>query len=605
MKAKKKSLVMFIADAVLILTIAVLLLTSVNFNTSGPRVSDIFYVEEMSASIDGGPEEPVTLPHSFGKLKGGTPVTLTARICPAEDDVIYIKSVYAPAKIYLDGRLVYEFGKTENYPSFMKEPATEVHMVETGGTGKEMDLRMEFFSPLSRKTLTVHPLMIGTSKEVIFERQQALGVSLMFSLMQLILGVALILISLFLVFSDRKAVVFLWLGLFSLATGAWSFGENNFTGLVFRQSAFFYLLSFIGFFTFIIPLIRFVRAIVDFENPRPLWYLELGMAVCAGAALLLQLLGLVPCFKTMYFFHIVLPLVLIALTVFVAVEYRRYKNRNAKRMLLPMGILALTALLELLNYRVPFTYLFSSVFQIGILIFLLAMGIIAGLSMKDSLNFKSRQKELAFRESLVNIQVKEQQERGRLLKEHEQLLSRQRHDLRHHLAAIQELAGRDNEALQNYLSTLISDIPTAETTFCENKAVNAVVAHHAALCSRNNISLSVRLAVPEETGRVSDGDLCVIFGNLLENAVEACCRMEEGQRFIKICSSLSNQLLTITMDNSFNGKLRQEGDRFISSKREDFGIGLESVKSVAVKAHGNAEFRSEKNIFYSSVYIRL
>lgn len=602
---RRKSLIMPCIYVLLIVTVLLLLVLSLNYRTSGPTVNDVHYVEEMSASIDGGPWETVTLPHKFQHLKGGTPVTLTARISPDKYDAVYIKTVYSPAKIYLDDQLAYEFGKAEDYPPFMKEPATEIHLVETGSAGKEVTLRMEFSSPLSRDSLTVHPPIVGSSKELIFERQKALGLSLSFSLMQLILGGALILISLFLVFSDRKAVVFLWLGLFSLATGAWSFGENNFAGLVFKQTAFLYLLSFIGFFTFIIPLIRFIRAIVDFENPKPLCYIELFMVLSACVALLLQLTGLIPCFKSMYFFHIVLPLVLIALTILVAAEYVRCKNRDAKRMLIPLGILSLSAILELFNYRFPFTYVFSSVFQVGILIFLLAMGVIAGLSVKDSMNLRAKQKELEFRESLVAIQIKEQHERGKLLAQHEQLLSRQRHDLRHHLMAIQELAGVENEPLQDYLSDLISAIPKAEASFCENKAVNAIVAHHAALCQQNDIAFSAELMVPEETGQVTEGDLCIIFGNLLENAVEACCRMTEGHRFIKIRSSLQHQFLTITVDNSFNGKLKKDGSRFISSKRDDFGIGLESVKAVALKARGSAEFKSKGRVFLSSVYIKL
>ena len=586
------------------LAVIVLLLLglSLGYQTSGPQVQDVIQVEEMSASVAGGPSEVVTLPHTFRNLKAGTPVVLTAGICPDHSDAICIKSVYAPAKIYLDDRLAYEFGKAENYPSFMKGPATEIHLVETDGTGEEMALRMEFSSPGYGRSLTVHPPMIGSSKELILERQQNLGLPLVFSFLQIILGIALIIISLFLVVSNRKSLAFLWLGLFSRI---WAFAENNFTGLIFKETAFLYLLSFIGLFTFIIPLIHFVRVIVDFENPKPLWYMELFMTVCAGTALLLQLLGLVPCFSSMYFFHIMLPLVLTAITVLVAAEYIRYKSQAAKRLLLPMGVLVFTALLELFNYRFPFTYVFSSVFQIGILIFLLAMGVIAGLSVKDSMELKNMQKELAFQESLIDIQVKEQRERGRILSQHEQLLRHQRHDLRHHLTVIQELADKDNQPLQDYLSTLISDIPSAEASFCENKAVNAVVAHHAALCQKNHISLTAELAVPEQTGNVTEGDLCVIFGNLLENALEACCRMTEGDRFIKIRSSLQHQLLTITMDNSFDGKIHKKGGRFISSKRDDFGIGLESVRSVAVKAGGNAEFRSQGNVFQSSVYIKL
>ena len=109
----------------------------------------------------------------------------------------------------------------------------------------------------------------------------------------------------------------------------------------------------------------------------------------------------------------------------------------------------------------------------------------------------------------------------------------------------------------------------------------------------------------EKSPHHRDSDLSVIFGNLLENAVEACDRMTEGDKFISLSSSLQNGLLAVTMDNSFDGNFRKEGDRVRSSKRDDFGIGLASVRSLAQKAGGDARFEANGNVFLSSVYVRI
>ena len=126
------------------------------------------------------------------------------------------------------------------------------------------------------------------------------------------------------------------------------------------------------------------------------------------------------------------------------------------------------------------------------------------------------------------------------------------------------------------------------------------------LSAKNRIyPFTSKLIVPETGNPSTDSDLCVIFSNLLENAVEACMHMTDGKRFIQLNSSLQSQLFTITMDNSFNGTVIKYGDRFRSTKRNDFGIGLASVQAIAHESQGGTEFKTENNVFLSSVYLRL
>ena len=100
-----------------------------------------------------------------------------------------------------------------------------------------------------------------------------------------------------------------------------------------------------------------------------------------------------------------------------------------------------------------------------------------------------------------------------------------------------------------------------------------------------------------------NSDLAIIFGNLLENAIEACLKIDKEKRFIRISSDISYDMLIITMDNSYDGNLLSVDGRFRSTKREGFGIGLSSVQSVAEKYGGNARFEDKDGHFQSSVYI--
>ena len=215
------------------------------------------------------------------------------------------------------------------------------------------------------------------------------------------------------------------------------------------------------------------------------------------------------------------------------------------------------------------------------------------------------QEQLLFQERLLDIQVNEQQKHQQLMVEHEEQLARQRHDLRHQLATIEQLAEGDPNRLKKYVAELLDFIPSAPQTWCSNPAVNAVVSHYIAQCEAKGIKTQVRLALPEHPEDATDAELCVIFGNLLENALEACDRVQAGDRFIRLTGTVRYGILTITMDNSFDGDATLEDGAFRSRKHEGCGIGLASICTVAARHGGNTRFEPEGSVFRSSIYLQL
>ena len=92
---------------------------------------------------------------------------------------------------------------------------------------------------------------------------------------------------------------------------------------------------------------------------------------------------------------------------------------------------------------------------------------------------------------------------------------------------------------------------------------------------------------------------------VLENAIEACLKIDKEKRLIRISSDMSYDMLIVTMDNSYDGNFLSVDGRFCSTKREGFGIGLSSVQSVARKYYGDAKFEDKDGYFQSSVYLRI
>ena len=601
---KKAQFLLRLLRSLVFLLALLLILGTLGFKRDSPTTKSVCFLDVMEVSVDGGLWHAQRLPHSFCDLAPGTKVELRTTITPDRYDGVYVEAKYARAKVYLDDELAFTLGKPENYPSFMRNPATEIHVVETYGKGEPMELRIEYSSPETGDPLFVDSPMVGTSKELILERTLRYGESWSLSLVQSIGGIALMMISLGILLIDRKGILFTCLGLFSVTTGLWFFGTNSFAITVFPVSSWLYQTAFIGFAVCMIPLLQFTRIAVDFSNPKPILYMEAFFIVTALGALLLQLCGLYPLHQSWNFFRRILPFALLILAALLLQERIKWHNRSAGRFFLPAIVLAASAVLELILHHYRLVASAFPLFQIGVMLFLLMMGIIAGTSVKDSIDLKKREQELLHEKKILDIQTEEQRESSLLLVENEQELSRQRHDLRHHLTAIQELS-RDNEALQAYLATLMEQIPTAKARYCENSVVNAVISHYASRCQQKDIHLSVQLVVPTTGKQALDSNLCVIFSNLLENATEACERMKEGEKTISIRSRLQADLLSIAMENSFNGDFTKIGSRFRSVKRNDYGIGLSSIQAIAREAHGDASFLAKEKQFTSKVYLTL
>ena len=180
---------------------------------------------------------------------------------------------------------------------------------------------------------------------------------------------------------------------------------------------------------------------------------------------------------------------------------------------------------------------------------------------------------------------------------------RAKHDVRHHIALMQEyLAAGDLDALREYLNQYSESLPDDTLVrFCENAAANAVLLYFAQQAKDNGIDYIVRAEIPARTP-VSDIDISVLFGNLLENAVDACKGESGAEKRIVVRAGLTGKMLCITVDNTYTGTLKYKaGGEIVSTKHRGAGIGTRSVRSIAEQYGGVCRFEAKDGMFYASV----
>ncbi len=606
MKHLRRYLLPGVTGALYVMCLFALLTGSLGYHRETPGHADGASVVQSVTAAWNGRQEEISLPHQFSELAARTPVTLTTEFEAESGDSLYVKSIYAPLKVYVNGVLSFTCGEEDSHPKFMIDPPTTVAVIPLGDAAGRVSLRMEYLSPSSRGTLAVQPLLFGAQADIMDYLMGQMGFSFLAALVLMGVGLVLIVVSLFIVAFEQKGIGFLYLGLFSLASGIWSFAECDVSGLFISNATLLYLLAFVGLLSLPIPLLMFGIFMIDFHNERPIRGLCLFDFMAATAAILLQLLGIVPFSRSMYLFHGLLPASLVIYAGAVLWEYVRYGSQTAKKFFAPMAVMALAAVLEAVNYQLRFTDVLSLFFESGVIVFVLMTGVIGGLYVREAAILRRQKQQLDFEVGLMELQIAGQKKHYEALLQNEELVRRQRHDLRHHLTVIRSYcADGETEKLSEYLDTLLADTRTGQGMYCENAAVNAVVAHYAELAQQNGIELSVSLTVPARLEEITDSSLCIIFGNLFENAIEACAQVGEGKRMIRLGSRVQYRTLTVVMDNSFDGTLVKRDGRLISRKRDDFGIGTGSVTAMAEKHGGVARFTADEGVFHASVYVRI
>lgn len=150
-----------------------------------------------------------------------------------------------------------------------------------------------------------------------------------------------------------------------------------------------------------------------------------------------------------------------------------------------------------------------------------------------------------------------------------------KHDFRHHIHA---LLSMEREEQTRYLLNLKEELDkTADMVFCQNQAVNGLIQEYSARARQNGIEFTAQVDLSAHVP-VDDLTLCIVIGNLLENALEACRRLS-GPRYILLQARWIEDHLMMLVENSYNGQIKKRGGRILSSKK-DGGLGILSIRRI-------------------------
>ena len=116
--------------------------------------------------------------------------------------------------------------------------------------------------------------------------------------------------------------------------------------------------------------------------------------------------------------------------------------------------------------------------------------------------------------------------------------------------------------------------------------------------------MDYKATVPEEL-TVSDIDLCVVIGNLIDNAVEACEKVEAEKRFIRLYIGILRRQLYLSVSNATNEVVRKFDEEYITTKRGNHGHGLKRINNIVDKYDGYINRKNEPGVFVTEIMLPL
>ena len=171
-----------------------------------------------------------------------------------------------------------------------------------------------------------------------------------------------------------------------------------------------------------------------------------------------------------------------------------------------------------------------------------------------------------------------------------------RHDRRHFEALLYQLLeeGRVEEA-KKYLKERLSMEPKGMHNYCENTTVNAVISHYISWAEKEGINTTISANVPSEL-IVDELELAITISNLLENAINACTKLPDADRYLKLTAKYKNQLL-LEIENSCKDKVSLDEEGYPFSNEKNHGTGTRSVLAFVNKTNSEIYYLAEEKRF--------
>lgn len=210
------------------------------------------------------------------------------------------------------------------------------------------------------------------------------------------------------------------------------------------------------------------------------------------------------------------------------------------------------------------------------------------------------------KQDLMNSKLKLQEEYYSSLEESQMQVKKLYHDMKNHLENISNLNKNSDESKEyiNELKEQINNSNNVKST--GNAIVDIILNEKKKVCIKEGIDFEINVN-SKDLSFMKNVDISNIFSNVLNNAIEACQKIENGEKYIKLEAYKIKRYYVIYCENSKMNKIKRAGSRFITEKKDAFihGIGIRSIETSAKAYDGDIVIDYDEDKFIIKILILL
>jgi sensor histidine kinase regulating citrate/malate metabolism len=191
--------------------------------------------------------------------------------------------------------------------------------------------------------------------------------------------------------------------------------------------------------------------------------------------------------------------------------------------------------------------------------------------------------------------------------EREESTRKYRHDMNNHLICLNQLAkeGTSN-SVQEYISNMQNQVLDIQSKVFKvgNEILDAILNYHLSMLDKD-VKVEI-IGFCSEITMINNVDLCTIFANLIQNAVEELKKESSGEKYFKVIIQTGKEFIKIEIINTISDKSYQKSNLLRSEKKDkrNHGIGLGNVRQTVEKNGGSFETTISNHIFVARVILK-
>lgn len=207
---------------------------------------------------------------------------------------------------------------------------------------------------------------------------------------------------------------------------------------------------------------------------------------------------------------------------------------------------------------------------------------------------------------LVNEKLDMQYKYYLMVKESQEKMKQVYHDMNNHIENIKSLKN-SSEDVNEYINNIEDEVKNNKNIYNTGNALLDIILYEKSKdCIKNNIDFNVGIDF-SKCEFIDMIDISSIFSNLIDNAIEACNKIDDNniEKYITIKGTFIKSYYVVRCENSKTNKVIIKNNKILTSKKDKFlhGIGLDSIKSSIKKYNGELKIKNSEFKFITSIHI--